>query len=240
MQNSFVDLLIVIPVYRDDRALRRLLDELQPLVARFMRDKAGHTLRCVVADGANSATTRTCVSGDVAYLPCARGRGLQIHAALAAHPSHWVWILHADAVVGRELLDYIWHRTMAVERGWGRFDVALPGLAVIAHMMNWRSRLTRICTGDQGMFFATELLAQCGGFPQLPLMEDIALSRSLKRSFGYFVAPRLVIHSSPRRWREHGVVRTVFFMWWLRLRYFLGVPAEHLYQLYYPDSVESP
>ena len=106
-------------------------------------------------------------------------------------------------------------------------------LGLVAWLMNWRSRLTRICTGDQAMFFATGILSEVGGFPAQPLMEDIELSKRLKRSSGVFMAPKLAVRASPRRWRQRGVLRTIGHMWWMRLRYFFGASPGALYVAYY-------
>ncbi|MFZ9563038.1 MAG: TIGR04283 family arsenosugar biosynthesis glycosyltransferase, partial [Burkholderiales bacterium] len=120
-------------------------------------------------------------------------------------------------------------------RSWGRFDVSISGthpmLRVIAQMMNWRSRLTGIATGDQGLFMTRSLFEAAGRFPEIALMEDIALTRQLKR----YGAPLCIAHrmtTSGRRWEKHGVWRTILLMWWLRLAYFLGAAPDRLAQQY--------
>jgi hypothetical protein len=117
---------------------------------------------------------------------------------------------------------------------WGRFDVDLDArglLSVVAWMMNLRSRLTGIATGDQGLFVTHAAYHQAGGYPAVPLMEDIALSRALRR-IGRPVSLRQRLHSSSRRWRRHGVVRTILTMWLLRLGYFIGIRPERLAAFY--------
>ena len=115
--------------------------------------------------------------------------------------------------------------------GWGRFDVRLSGdkllLRLVERMMNWRSRFTGVATGDQGIFVTRELFESVGGFTAMPLMEDIDLSRRLKRQ-QWPVCLRDTLVSSSRRWEEKGIVRTIVLMWYLRLAYFLGVPAARL------------
>jgi hypothetical protein len=120
-------------------------------------------------------------------------------------------------------------------RDWGRFDVRLSGdhplLRVVERLMNLRSRITGIATGDQGMFVRREVFERLGGFPDIELMEDIALSRALKR-----VGPPLCLdtplRSSSRRWEQRGIVRTILLMWSLRLAYALGVSPVRLVRWY--------
>jgi hypothetical protein len=114
---------------------------------------------------------------------------------------------------------------------WGRFDVRIfptsPLLLLVATLMNWRSALTGICTGDQAIFVRSELFLQQCGYDKIPLMEDIELSRRLKR----VARPRRIktaVVSSARRWQRQGTLRTILFMWRLRLLYWLGVPAHDL------------
>jgi len=117
----------------------------------------------------------------------------------------------------------------------GRFDVRLsgrhPAFRVIEFFINWRSRLTRISTGDQAMFVRRNVFERLGGFPQWPLMEDVEFSRRLKREGQIACLHRRVLTSS-RRWEKHGIVHTVLLMWWLRLRYWLGANPETLKRHY--------
>ena len=110
------------------------------------------------------------------------------------------------------------------DRSWGRFDVTIEGqhplLKLVAFMMNLRSRLTGIATGDQAMFVTREAFDAVGGFPDIPLMEDIALSKALKR-IGRPLCLRERAITSGRRWETHGVLRTILLMWRLRLALFL-------------------
>jgi rSAM/selenodomain-associated transferase 2 len=140
------------------------------------------------------------------------------------------WFLHADT----RLPDKAAHRIIeAVQHagGWGRFDVRLSGdrflLRLVERMMNWRSRFTGVATGDQGIFVTRELFERVGGFADLPLMEDIDLSSRLKRQ-QWPVCLRDTLITSSRRWEQQGVLRTIALMWYLRLAYFLGVPAARL------------
>jgi rSAM/selenodomain-associated transferase 2 len=139
--------------------------------------------------------------------------------------------LHADCVLPPGADRLMTDGLAASGRRWGRFDVSLDGahplLKLIAFMMNQRSRLTGIATGDQGMFVTRGLFAAAGGFPEIPLMEDIAFSITLK-SHSAPLCLRECITASARRWEEHGVLRTIVLMWRLRLAYFLGADLAAL------------
>ncbi len=117
----------------------------------------------------------------------------------------------------------------------GRFDVQLSGrqplFRVIEWLINHRSRLSRISTGDQAMFVRRTVFEQLGGFPDLPLMEDVEFSRRLKKQ-GEIICLRDKVVTSSRRWEQHGIFSTIGLMWKLRFLYWLGVPAEKLARMY--------
>ena len=134
------------------------------------------------------------------------------------------------------------HFDLGPQHHWGRFDVRLapssPTLRLVAWMMNQRSRLTGICTGDQAIFVRRDLFNQLGGYADIPLMEDIELSKRLKR-----ISPpaciRQPLTTSSRRWQTQGAVRTIGLMWWLRLQYWAGVSPAKLVKKYYPARPSS-
>ncbi|MGH1450599.1 MAG: TIGR04283 family arsenosugar biosynthesis glycosyltransferase, partial [Pseudomonadaceae bacterium] len=134
------------------------------------------------------------------------------------------------------------HFDLGVQSLWGRFDVRLapssPTLRLVAWMMNQRSRLTGICTGDQAIFVRRDLFNRLGGYAAIPLMEDIELSKRLKR-----ISPpaciRQPLTTSSRRWQTRGVLRTIVLMWWLRLQYWAGVSPAKLVKKYYPARPSS-
>jgi len=100
-------------------------------------------------------------------------------------------------------------------------------LRVVERLMNLRSRITGIATGDQGIFVSRALFERIGGYADLPLMEDIDLSKRLKREQTPVYLHNTLTTSS-RRWEQKGIVRTILLMWTLRLAWFLGVPAARL------------
>jgi rSAM/selenodomain-associated transferase 2 len=162
-----------------------------------------------------------------------------MNAGAALGTGDTLLFLHADTTLpdnADRLIDAALGR-----RAWGRFDLRIAGrhpfLAVVAHMINWRSRLTGVATGDQAIFVSRKAFEAVGGFPDLPLMEDIAISRQLKCLCRPFCIATPVV-TSGRRWEQNGVIRTILLMWRLRLSYYLGVEPALLAELY--DAPRSP
>ena len=219
---------IVIPVRNDGAALGRLLAQLAEL-------GAGGDV--VVVDGGSADDSMDVARRHgVAVIEARGGRGGQLAAGCRHAPGRWLWLLHADTSDPAAALTWLRRRAAEGPDGWGRFDVAFTpasrAMALVAWSMNRRSRLTGICTGDQGMFVARPLLDAVGGVPDQPLMEDIELSRRLKRVARPICRPERIV-TSPRRWLAHGVSRTILRMWWYRLRYWAGASPEALARAYY-------
>ena len=165
-----------------------------------------------------------------------RGRASQMNAGAAACTGDVLLFLHADCTLPEHADHSILNGLAASRRRWGRFDVRLSGatimLRIVERAMNLRSRLTGICTGDQGMFIERTLFERSGGFPEIELMEDVAFSGRL-RKYGppLCLSARLV--TSSRRWEKHGIWRTIVLMWRLRLAYFLGAEPRRLAEIYH-------
>jgi rSAM/selenodomain-associated transferase 2 len=162
------------------------------------------------------------------------GRAQQMNHGAAVAAGDLFWFLHADTQikVGSELPLI----TQPVsELLWGRYDIRLTGshllLRVVERLMNWRSRVSGIATGDQGIFIHRVLFNKVGGYPLQPLMEDVEISKRLKRYATPCCLPQKLITSS-RRWESAGVLTTILFMWGLRLAYWLGVSPQRLASLY--------
>jgi rSAM/selenodomain-associated transferase 2 len=146
-----------------------------------------------------------------------------------------LWFLHADTLVSPAALAALPGALAQSGGDWGRFDVQLTGshplLRLVEWSMNLRSRWTAIATGDQGIFVRRGLFEQVGGFADIPLMEDIALSRRLKRHSPP-LRLRARLYTSSRRWERNGIVRTIVLMWRLRFAYWRGVPPQRLAERY--------
>ena len=188
----------------------------------------------VVDGGSRDATLKRCKGLADLTLVAPRGRARQMNFGAARAAGTTLLFLHADTRLPADALGLV-QRALDSGHDWGRFDVTIEGRSrlfpVIARMMNWRSRLSGIATGDQAIFVRRDLFEALGGFPDQPLMEDIELSKRLRRrGRPACIAQRVV--TSGRRWERHGVWRTVAKMWRLRFLYWLGVSSQRLAQDY--------
>ena len=222
-------LTVVIPVLNEAMRIAALLEALAPA-----RAQGAEVL--LVDGGSTDDTARIAAPWCDAVLTGAVGRGAQLAAGVAASHRPFVWLVHADSQLPAGAAQLVVAALARAPHVWGRFDIALTGadprLRIIAALMNLRTRITGIVTGDHGVFVRRELLDAAGGIPVQPLMEDIELSKRL-RGFAWPVALRARIVTSSRRWQERGVWRTVAAMWWLRLRYFVGAAPADLARAYY-------
>ncbi len=208
-------------------------------IASLLEGVVGVACEVVLVDGgSHDDTAARAGAAGARVIPSPRGRAAQMNAGARALGSDWqaLLFLHADTRLPTGWAQAV-TRALAGGARWGRFDVMLdsprPALRMVEASMNLRSRLTGICTGDQAIFVERGLWARCGGYAAIPLMEDIELSRRLKRLAPGPAALRERVRVSARRWEKHGVWRTILSMWWLRLRYFLGDSPERLHRAYY-------
>ncbi len=213
-------LAIIVPMLNEEAGIAAALAALRPLDAEI-----------VAVDGGSSdkSMAHAELHAD-RVLAAPRGRARQMNAgAMAAHGDILLF-LHADTVLPPQA-DRLVREAIASGAHWGRFDVRIAGnsawFPLIAALMNLRSRLTGIATGDQAIFVRRTAFEQIGGFADIPLMEDILLSQRLKR-LGRPACLRHKVTTAGRRWEQHGVLRTILTMWWLRLRFFLGADPAAL------------
>jgi len=219
-----VSLSIIVPCLNEAATIAGTLEALTPLRARGAE--------VIAVDGGSSDDTVAGVRPWIdRVLIAGRGRALQMNAGAAAARGDILLFLHADCVLPESADHLIVDGLNRERKSWGRFDVAITGrhplLRIVACLMNARSRFSGIATGDQGIFVTRTLFEAAGHFPEIALMEDIALSKRLKR----FSAPlclRHCIRASGRRWERHGVLRTVILMWRLRFAYWLGADPDKL------------
>ncbi len=216
----------IIPTLNEFKRLRSCLLRLKGLHGEY---------EVIVVDGGSQDKTHSRSVGLVnAFIRSEQGRALQMNVGADKATGDILVFLHADTRVPENVLSLI---VDAMESGaaWGRFDVELEGeapmLKWIARMMNYRSAITHICTGDQVMFMRQQVFKQVGGFPAIALMEDIAISKLLKKIAKPYRIKEPVV-SSGRRWEKSGVWRTILLMWSLRLRYFFGTSPDKINRLY--------
>jgi rSAM/selenodomain-associated transferase 2 len=219
---------IIVPVLNEGDTIADALDALAALRTRGVEV-------VVVDGGSHDATMDRARAHADQVISAPRGRASQMTAGAAAAAGDVFLFLHADTRLPPGADALVLDGLSRSGRTWGRFDVTIAGrpasLGLIAAMMNLRSRLSGIATGDQAIFVARDAFRRAGGFPPIPLMEDIALSKRLKRESRPLCLRARVI-TSGRRWETHGVLRTIWLMWRLRLAYFLGADPAHLARQY--------
>lgn len=218
---------IIVPVLNESALLPDLLAHLVDFSQRC---------EIVIVDGGSTDdTVPQCARAGFNVIRSERGRARQMNVGARATHGEILLFLHADTRLPERADQLIIQTFERTRHQWGHFDVDITGTAallpVIAFMMNMRSRLTGIATGDQAVFVRRSTFEAAGGFPDQPLMEDIELSRRLKRLSAPICLTDKVV-TSGRRWETRGVWRTILLMWRLRLAYALGVSAEELAKQY--------
>jgi len=219
---------IVIPTLNEADGIVGQLSALQGLRIRGVE--------VIVADGGSADSTPSLAAPLAdAVVSAPRGRGAQMNAGASKASGDILLFLHADTRLPDGADELIRAGLATGVQRWGRFDVAIDGesswFGVIGWFMSERSRLSGIATGDQGIFVRRDLFLASGGFPNIPVMEDIALSKQLKRA-GRPLCLRERVVTSGRRWDDGGVIATIALMWRLRLAFFFGVDPAKLARKY--------
>ncbi len=190
----------------------------------------------IFVDGGSTDGSRMLLAeSGLRWISAEAGRARQMNAGSALCESDIIMFIHADTTIDSSHLLAVKKAMIDSECVGGRFDVSLsgkhPAFRVIERMINVRSRLSRISTGDQCQFVRRSVFEKLRGFPDLPLMEDVAFSKLLKREGETACLNEKVITSS-RRWEQYGIMRTVLLMWKMRLLYWMGMPADRLALMY--------
>ena len=221
-----ISLSIIIPVRNEASHLPSLLNALQ-------KRKSDNT-EVIVVDG--------CSEDDTLNVICQRknrilrsepGRAQQMNTGARHAKGEYLWFLHADSKVDFDFESII--ESGLKNKKWGWFNVRLSNtkiiFRVIESMMNYRSKITSVATGDQGIFIHKNIFIEQGLFPSIALMEDVKFSKKIRSSESPFISDT-PLETSTRRWEQNGPIRTIFKMWTLRLLFFLGASPNWLNKQY--------
>ncbi len=217
---------IIIPTLNEEKTIESCLSALQPLRSNC---------EIIIVDGGSTDNTIV-IARSLAdkVVSSDKGRARQMNNGARYASGNVLIFLHADTSLPENALQLI-QQKLNSSRKWGRFDIQLSGkhfmLKVIAQMMNWRSRLTGIATGDQVIFVTRQAFEKAGQYPEINLMEDIAICKALRKISPPICLKAKVI-SSGRRWERYGIYKTILLMWNIRLRYFFGADPQILAFLY--------
>lgn len=219
---------IIIPVLNEEDSIKRLLQQLQ------LYREQGYEV--VVVDGGSEDKT-IAISKLLAdkVIQSEPGRAVQMNTGATHARGDILWFLHADTLIPDKTVEKIQYQLNENNKDWGRFNIKLSGkkilFRIIEKMINLRSCITSIATGDQGIFIKRKAFDEVGGYSDIPLMEDIDISKKLRtRSRSVCIKETLI--TSSRRWEKNGILSTVLLMWRLRFLYWLGVSADKLASQY--------
>lgn len=227
-ESSRISASIIIPVFNEASVLDRTLEKLSQTL------QENPDIEIILSDGGSLDNSLEIAK----RYPCrvintSTGRASQMNAASAQALGDWLVFLHADS----QLPDN-WQDQLQQSGQWGFFPVKLNGeywpLRVIGSLINFRSRLSKVATGDQGLYFRRSFFEELGGYPDIPIMEDVAISKLARQKSAPSVGIDPVMTSS-RRWQQNGVIKTILLMWSLRLAYSLGIDPARLHRIYYPN-----
>ena len=217
---------IIIPVLNEEKSVKALLQQLQ------IYRQQGHEV--IVVDGGSDDETVS-ISKPIAdkVITSDSGRARQMNKGVAESTNEVLWFLHADTSIPENVIETI--KKSLNKYDWGRFNIELSGpqfiFRIIEKMINIRSCLSGVATGDQGIFVNRKIFDSVGGYSEFPLMEDVALSKKLK-TISQPACIKETLTTSSRRWEKSGIIKTILLMWYLRFLYWIGVTPDKLAKLY--------
>ena len=217
---------IIIPALNEEKSIKALLQQLQ------IYRQQGHEV-IVVDAGSHDETVSISDSLADKVITSDAGRARQMNKGVTESKNEVLWFLHVDTAIPDNVIETI--QKSLIKYKWGRFNIELSGshfsFRVIEKMINVRSCFSGIATGDQGIFVKRKIFESIGGYPEIPLMEDVALSKKLK-NISQPICIKETLTTSSRRWEKNGIIKTTLLMWHLRFLYWMGVNPDKLAKLY--------
>ena len=220
---------IVIPTYNESAIIGSTLAKLNEITTS--QDEI------IVVDGSSEDNTREIAREfpNVILIISRRGRASQMNAGAKIAKGEYLLFLHADVQIDEICLSMLKNRICGNEIQWGWFALTLDSPRFIYRVIemgaNLRNRFTGIPLGDHGIFVKKDMFDIIGGFPEIPIMEDLEFVKKMNIvTNGIEIKSPLKI--SVRRFEHSGIIRTLSRMWVLRILYYFGVPPERLTKYY--------
>lgn len=220
---------VIVPVLNEAQSIEGTLAQWQA--------RRGADIELIVVDGGSTdESVKYASSLADKVLVTEAGRARQMNYGAKNANGHCLLFLHADTMMPSQAYQAFLQVSKRSKNHWGFFLVTLNNSSrvfrVIETLMNWRSRITAVATGDQCIFVSRSLFENLDGYQDILLMEDVEITKRLRTiSKPIIVSER--VSTSTRRWEHNGVLSTVLKMWRLRLAYFFGASPEKLHRQYY-------
>lgn len=236
---------IIIPFLDESNVIDSLLINLEQVFG--LAAEGGEQVELIFVDGGSQDDSQQKIKGffrnicfeQVSLISSEAGRAKQMNAGAKLAKGKCYVFLHVDTLLSRDTLNVLNNFLQQHEKAWGSFTLKLDdenfSYRLLESMINLRSELTKVVTGDQVLFVKQDVFDEISGFPDIALMEDVAITKKLRTLTKPYRVKTPVVSSS-RRWKKKGMLKTILLMWYLRLAFVLGVHPDRLFKKYYSNE----
>ncbi len=247
MQEEKIALSVIIPFLNESSVIDALLANIEKAfpLHYYLNKKDELLCEFIFVDGGSSDDSKQKIQDFIqknarcSITSSEKGRAKQMNAGALEAKGECCLFLHADTRLPDNTVELLLGFLKQKEKVWGSFSMKFDDEGVVFRLLAWminrRSGLTQVVTGDQALFVRSDIFKELKGFPDIPLMEDVAMTKSLREYSQPFRIKDAVMTSS-RRWKSKGLIRTILMMWFLRFAYLVGIHPKRLVSWYYPDA----
>lgn len=220
----------IIPVYKETKTIHRNLSHLSSLCCF-------EALEIIIVDGELNRSTLSTISQEgIIKIPGPKGRGAQMNQGATIATGNILLFLHADTLLPNNALKSILNATSSKRIVGGAFNLGIEAKGIpfrlIEAAVRMRTYLTRIPYGDQAFFIKKWVFFEVGGFPDIPIMEDVALLQKIKEKGHKIMFINSPVKTSARRWEKEGLLYCTLRNWLLAFLYYAGVSPVKLSRFY--------